>query len=45
MYPEQSLAIPPWVGTTEYQQTAVMLYGWEVKTGMVYVWLAGVVRF
>ena len=36
-----SLAIPPSVGAMSTSQTAVMLCGWEVKAGMVRVWVAG----
>ena len=36
-----SLAIPPWVGAMSTSQRAVMLCGWEVKAGIVCVWMAG----
>jgi len=36
-----SLAIPLWVGTTSTSQRAVTPCGWEVKAGMVCVWVAG----
>ena len=36
-----SLAIPPWVGTMNTSQRAVMPCGWGVKAGMVREWVAG----
>jgi len=36
-----SLAIPSWVGAMSTSQRAVMPCGWEVKAGMVRVWVAG----
>ena len=36
-----SLAIPSWVGAMSTSQRAVMPCGWEVKEGMVRVWMAG----
>ena len=35
-----SLAIPPCVGAMSTSQRAVMLCGWEVKSGMVREWVA-----
>ena len=41
-HPDQlSLAIPPWVGAMSTRQGEVMLCGWEVKAGLVRVWVAG----
>jgi len=41
-HPDQlSLAIPSWVGAISTSQRVVMPYGWEVKAGMVHVWVAG----
>ena len=36
-----SLAIPLWVGTMSTSQRAMTSCGWEVKAGMVHVWVAG----
>jgi len=44
MYPathQLSLAIPSWVGAMSTSQRGVMPFGWEVKAGMVHVWVAG----
>jgi len=35
-----SLAIPSWVGVMSTSHTAVTTCGWEVKAGMVRVWVA-----
>jgi len=36
-----SLAIPSWVGAMSTSQRAVTPCGWEIKAGMVRVWVAG----
>jgi len=41
-HPHQlSLAISSWVGAMSTSQMAVTPCGWEVKAGMVRVWVAG----
>jgi len=41
-HPRQlSLAIRLWVGAMSISQRVVMLYGWDVKAGMVREWVAG----
>jgi len=36
-----SLAIPSWVGAISTSQRAVTPCGWELKAGIVRVWVAG----